>query len=147
MATPSCASSGLLDGIVHVGDVARHRLAAAGDNKAVEGVTLGLLAFGTGGASLLVEGTGGVFLGAASTLSGAVATDLDATSCREGDQAACFGAVLGGAGALSSGGGLLATLDLFGPLSKTVLDTANAFGLPVGFAGVAFDTITGTGHR
>jgi RHS repeat-associated protein len=68
-------------------------------NPVEAGIALGVIAVGTGGASLVVEGGAASTLGATSVASGAGAAILDGSKCLNGDAGACAGAGLGAAGA------------------------------------------------
>ncbi len=59
------------------------------------GIALGVIAVGTGGAAVVVEGTAAAALGATSVVAGGGAAALDGSMCLNGDDGACLGAGLG----------------------------------------------------
>jgi hypothetical protein len=103
---------------------------------------LGVIAVGTGGAALAVEGsvaTGVLASGAA--VAGAGASALDTSKCLNGDAGACVGAGLG-----------LTSLGLSGPeflVSRGLIEDASAyralagFGVVLGSYGTLADLLTG----
>jgi hypothetical protein len=111
-------------------------------HKVVEGIVLGAIAVGTGGAGLVLDA--GVVAGTlttASVVAGVGATALDGSACKHGHDAACVGATLGAAGALGSAGGVPAAFsaDAVPTLGGAFSSASPGFGAITGIAGLVFD--------
>ncbi|HST56706.1 MAG TPA: RHS repeat-associated core domain-containing protein [Solirubrobacteraceae bacterium] len=131
LSSSSCISDGVEAG-VHF----------AKEHPVASGITLGVIAVGTGGAALAVEGgLAAGALSAASAAAGSGATALDASSCLSGDAGACVGAGLGLASLALSAPELLA--------SRGLIEDASLFrvlagaGLGLGAYGTVADLVTG----
>ncbi len=105
------------------------------------GVALGVVAVGTGGAAVVVEGAAGTALGITSVAAGTGAAALDGSKCLNGDSGACVGAGLGAgsvllaAPELLSANGLIAETSLFRGLAGA--------GLGLGAYATLADLLTG----
>jgi hypothetical protein len=130
-ASSSCISEGVEAG-VHFAE----------EHPVATGIALGVIAVGTGGASLVVEGTvATTVLAGTSVAAGVGASALDASKCLNGDTAACVGAGLGitgvgfGGPEFLAGNGIIEDANLYRGLA--------GFGLGLGAYGTLADLLTG----
>jgi RHS repeat-associated protein len=113
----------------------------AEEHPVATGIALGVIAVGTGGAALAVEGVAATVLAGSSVAAGTGASALDASKCLNGDAGACVGAGLGITGVGLSGPEFLAVNGLIEGAS--LYRGLAGFGLGLGAYGTLADLLAG----